>query len=138
MTLLGAVQSLSIVELAAVSWINIRPADRQHVAVFTMALLLPFGDPALSKEFHPRQPRFWPDQRRLLDDQIPIQDQILELDASRILGKLASVYLAPIEGDVDEMWIVETHAGSREERNGWLKSLIALEGRAPTDEFSLK
>jgi hypothetical protein len=40
MTLLQAAESLQIVELAGVSWINIYARDTGHIAEFTMALLL--------------------------------------------------------------------------------------------------
>jgi hypothetical protein len=128
-TLLGAVQSLGIVEIAAVSWINIRQMGALHVAMFTSALLLPFSDPLLTEEFRRGPPRYWPDQKRLLESPIPIQDQIQELHVSRILGNLESVYVPP-EGVARAIWMTETHAGSSEERDIWLRSVIAMEGRA--------
>ena len=88
MTLLDAVRSLGIMELSATSWIAIRPMQTQHLAVFTVALLLPFLDTALSEEFCAGPLRFWPDQQRFLENGIPIQDQILELQESRVFGNL--------------------------------------------------
>ena len=132
MRLLEAVQSLAIVELTAVSWINIRPAGEQYVASFTIALLLPFLDPGLSEEFLRGELRFWPDQERLLDSPIPLQDQILELHTTQILGNLASVYLVGKKGETAELWMVQTHAGSSEERMNWLRSVIPMEGRSPS------
>jgi hypothetical protein len=123
MTLLEAVQSLGIVELAAVSWINILPMGSDHVAVFTIALVLPFSDPTLPSEFQ-TGPRFWPDQSRTIDAPAPLEEQIRELDRSRILGKLEAVRLS-------RYWLIETHAGSTEERAEWLKSVILMEGRSP-------
>jgi hypothetical protein len=131
MTLLGAVQSLGIVESAALSWISIRQVGARYVAVFTMALLLPFADPELPTELAAGGPRFWPDQVRLLDSEPPIRDQIRELESSRLLGDLDSVYLRPVEGEARPLWIIETHAGSREERAEWLRSVIEMEGRNP-------
>ena len=132
MTLLDAVHSLGIVELATVSWINIRQIGAHHVAVFMSALLLPFSDPLLPEELRRGQPRFWQDQTRLLDSPIPIQDQIQELHLSKILGTLETVYVVAKEGEAPAIWIVETHAGEME-RDIWLRSVMALEGR-PTEE----
>ena len=129
MTLLEAVQSLGIVELATVSSIKIRSIDSHHVALFTMALMLPFRDPALPEYLRAGPVRFWPDQQRLLESRRPIQDQIHDLHASGILGNLASVHLTP--RDSPALWMIETHAGSREERLRWLRSVIKLEGRSP-------
>src|SRR6266853_5767830 len=105
MTLLGAVQSLGIVEVATVSWINLRQIGAQHVAIFTSALLLPLRDPRLSEELRRGPPRFWPDQRRLLESAISIQDQIQELHFSKILGNLDFAYVAATEGDACAIWI---------------------------------
>jgi hypothetical protein len=124
MTLLEAVQSLGIVELAAVSWINIYSDRGGYVAVFTIALVLPFIDPALPVEFHRPDPRFWPDQIRTLDSRMGMEDQICELRLSGALGNLETVRLMG-------QWLIETHAGSPEERSEWLASVIALEGRSP-------
>jgi hypothetical protein len=131
MTLLGAVHSLGIAELAAVSWINICPIGEHYVAEFMMALLLPFTDPELSEELHGGRPRFWPDQVRVLESTPPIADQIRELQATHILGDLDSLYVAALEGQARALWIVETHAGSDAERKAWLGSVIAMEGRSP-------
>ena len=131
MTLLGAVHSLGIIELAAVSWINVRPLQSRHVAVFTVALLLPLTDPTLSKELCSGPPRFWPDQKRLLDSKVPIQEQISELQQTQLLGNLAFTYLAAIENEGAALWLIKTHAGSDEERTDWLRSVIAMEGRVP-------
>lgn len=134
MTLVEAVQSLQIIELPSVSFINIYPIETRYVGVFTIALLLPFADQSLSEEFRSGQLSFWPDQRRFLESTIPIQDQILELHLAQILGNLNSVHLKGPEGKADRLWIIETHAGSREERLAWLKSVIEMEGRSPVDE----
>jgi hypothetical protein len=125
-TLLEAVHSLGIVELAAVSWINIYPAPRGHIAAFTIALVLPFLDPALSDEFHQPVPRFWPDQHRLLNSPQPIGDQIREVQSSGVLGNVEAVRLIG-------HWLIETHAGSLEERSDWLASVIVMEGRSPRE-----
>jgi len=129
MTLLDAVQSLGIVELATVSWINIRQIGSRHVVIFTSALLLPFSDPLLSRELLIGAPRFWPDQTRLLESRIPIRDQIAELDRTGILGRLEPVYLRAVKGEAAAVWIIQTHSGSEEERAVWLRSVLALEGR---------
>ena len=129
MTLLGAVQSLGMVEIATVSWINIRQIGAQHVAIFTLALLLPLGGLLLAEELRHGPPRFWPDQSRLLESAISIQDQIQELHSSKILGNLDFAYVAATKGDASAIWIIETHAGSDEDRNTWLRSVMALEGR---------
>jgi hypothetical protein len=131
MTLLDAVESLGMIELPAVSWINIRPGATQHMVVFTIALLLPLTDLGLSQEFRGGQPRSWPDQLRLIDNTIPIEDQIREVHLTQALGNLSWVHLSAIEGEARDLWIVETHAGSDHERLAWLRSIIALEGRTP-------
>ena len=131
MTLLDAVQSLGIVESAAVSWINIRPVEPGSVALFTIALMLPFSDPDLPAEFTSGYSRFWPDQIRLLDREPSIEEQIIELEGTGLLGELDSVYLAAVEGEAHALWIIETHAGSPEERSDWVRSVIAMEGRIP-------
>ena len=128
-TLLQAVQSLGFVELATVSWINIRQIGTQHVAIFTLALMLPFRDPRLPQELRRAPPRFWPDQRRLLEGAISIQDQIQELQSSKILGNLDFAYVPATKGNTSGIWIIETHAGNDQEREVWLRSVIALEGR---------
>jgi hypothetical protein len=129
MTLLAAVHSLGMIELAAVSWINVRPVHTCHVAVFTVALLLPLGDPVLSRELCTGAPRFWPDQTRLLHSEVPMQDQISELEQSQLLGNLKFSYLTASENEEQALWMIETHAGSEEERMDWLGSVIAMEGR---------
>jgi len=131
MTLLTAAQSLGMVELAGVSWINVLSMQERHVARFTIALLLPFGDHTLPAEISSGETRFWLDQARLLESTAPIQDQILELHRSRLLGNLASVQAPAIEGTASSLCIVETHAGSREERMNWMRSVIMMEGRWP-------
>ena len=128
-TLLGTVQSLGIVEIATVSWINVRQIGAQHVAIFTSALLLPLSDPLLPEELRRGPPRFWPDQKRLLDSTISIADQIQELHLSKILGSVESVRVAAAGGKAPAIWIIQTHAGSEAERDAWLRSVIALEGR---------
>jgi len=131
MTLAEAVQSLGRVELTTVSWINILPTNMEHVAVFMMALLLPLPDPALPAPFRTGQPRFWPDRRRLLDSPVKMQDQIQELQQTHLLGDLMSIPLRSAGGESTVMWIIETHAGSRDERLAWLRSVITMEGRTP-------
>jgi hypothetical protein len=71
------------------------------------------------------------DQKRLLENGIPIQDQILELHESHLFGNLGSTYLMAIEGEAGALWVIETHAGSHEERFTWLRSVITMEGRSP-------
>jgi hypothetical protein len=130
MTLLTAVQSLGLMELAGVSWINVRLSEERPVAEFTVALILPFTDPALSDEFRAGEPRFWPDQARPLESPVPIWNQIVELHQSRMLGNLAVVRLRSIEGEVP-MWAIKAHAGSDGERAEWMRSVIMMEGRSP-------
>ena len=129
MTLLDAVQSLGIVELATISWINIRPIGDRHMAMFTSALLLPFSDPLLSVELRSGGMRFWPDQLRILGSPIPIRDQIAEVHQTEILGHLEPAYLRAVSGEAAAVWIIQTHSGSEAEREAWLRSVIALEGR---------
>ena len=76
MTLLEAVQSLALLELAAVSWIHIDLRDEQTLAVFMIALQLPFVDPALPEELRTGPVRMWPDQKRILVNDILVEDQI--------------------------------------------------------------
>jgi hypothetical protein len=131
MTLLGAAQSLGLIELAGVSWINIYSFQRGHVAEFTMALLLPFHDPQLSTALNKGQVGFWPDQTRVLYSHIPIQVQILELHKSGVLGNLSVVKLTSSPVRAQLRWIIETRAGTRTERMNWLRSVIEIEGRQP-------
>jgi hypothetical protein len=131
MTLLGAAQSLGIIEVAGVSWINIYSFQKGHVAEFTMALLLPFQDPQLSAALSTGQVGFWPDQKRVLDRHIPLKIQIQELHRSGVLGNLAVVELTGAHAKPQLRWIVETRAGTREERMSWLRSVIEIEGRKP-------
>src|SRR6267154_367838 len=93
MTLLDAVRSLGIIELAATSWITIRSVQSEHIAVFTVALLLPLWDAKLSEELRGGSLRFCPDQKRLVEDGIPVQDQIIELQESHLFGNLDSIHL---------------------------------------------
>ena len=72
MTLLEAVQSLGILEMAAVSWINLVALDEQIRAVFIIALQLPFIDPALPEELRAGRTRMWPDQERIIESAVPI------------------------------------------------------------------
>jgi hypothetical protein len=131
MTLLQAAESLQIVELAGVSWINIYARDTRHIAEFTMALLLPFIDPALPIEFRGGVFRFWPDQTRLLESRLSVRDQIVELHESGVLGDLAFICRRPTEKHADRLWMIKTHAGHEVERRMWLRAVIAMEGRRP-------
>ncbi len=131
MTLLEAVESLALIEMNAVSWINVIPVHNLHVAVFTIALVLPFLDTALPYEFRAGDRKCWPDQRRLLKSPMPIQDQILELHQTQTLGNLASVYLRPTEGQAQGLWAIKPHAGDQRERLTWMEAVIGLEGRFP-------
>jgi hypothetical protein len=126
MTLLAAAQSLQLLELATVSWINVHSSDTHQIAQFTMALLLPFTDPALSVEFRGGRFRFWPDRTRLLDSPLSIREQIQDLHESGVLGDLAFAYRRTAG-----LWIVKTHAGHELERRLWLRAVIAMEGRRP-------
>ena len=125
MTLLAAAQSLQLIELVGVSWINVRPEDAHHIAEFTIALLLPFMDPALSSEFRAGGLRFWPDQTRLLESKLPVREQIDELHESGVLGDLAFAYRS-------RSWMIKAHAGHELERRSWLRAVIAMEGRRPS------
>ena len=131
MTLLEAVDSLEFMEVAAVSWINVIPSHTHYVAYFAIGFLLPFLNTRLSDEYRAGSPRFWPDQKRLLKSRIPIEDQILELHQTQMLGNLASVYLPPMEGKTHGLWIVKTHGSSDQERLTLVEAVIALEGRTP-------
>src|SRR5262245_56293009 len=131
MTLLEAAESLGTVALAAISSIAIRPIGSQYAARFTIALLIPLRDPKLPEHLRTGPVRFWPDQRRLLESRLPMQDQITELHVSGIVGNLDAVHLKP--NDTPELWVIETHAGSREERLAWMRSVIEIEGRSPLD-----
>src|ERR1700730_17993710 len=104
MTLLAAAQSLQLIELVGVSWINVHPGDAHHIAEFTIALLLPFRDPALSSEFRAGGLRFWPDQTRLLQSRLPVREQIDELRESGVLGDLDFARRSA-------SWMIKTHAG---------------------------
>jgi hypothetical protein len=124
MTLLAAAQSLQLIELVGVSWINVHPGGAHPTAEFTIALLLPFLDPALSSELRSGGLRFWADQTRLLQSKLPVREQIDELHESGVLGDLAFAYQS-------KMWIIKTHAGHELERRAWLRAIVALEGRRP-------
>jgi len=128
MTLLEAVQSLALLELAAVSWIHIHLVDEQPLAVFMIALQLPFVDPALPEELRTGPVRMWPDQKRILVNDILVEDQIMELHRTRLLGNLVWFYMAPSEGQSAGLWIIRTHAGTREERLAWMRMVIDMEG----------
>jgi hypothetical protein len=131
MTLLEAVESLGLIEVNAVSWIYISRVDARHVAVFTIAYLLPFLDADLSNEFRAGDLRLWKDRRRLLESKIPIEVQILELHRTRTVGSLALVYPGPAERRAHGLWTIKTHAANDQERLRWMESVIALEGRSP-------
>ena len=45
MTLLVAAQSLQLIKLVGVSWINVHPREAHHIAEFIIVLPLPFIDP---------------------------------------------------------------------------------------------
>lgn len=135
MTLLKAVESLALMEVSAVSWINIVPIHTgRHVAVFTIAFLLPFLDTNLSEEFRTGHLRFWPDQTRLLESDIPMEEQILELQRTRALGNLEPAYLEPATGRERGLWTIKPHAADGQERLTWMERVIALEGRTPVTE----
>jgi hypothetical protein len=131
MTLLEAVESLALIEVNAVSWINVMPVDNLHVAVFTIAFVLPFLDPELPYEFRAGKRKCWPDQKRLLGSAMPIEYQILELHRTQTLGNLAPVYLRPTEGQAQGLWAIKPHAGDDRERLTWMEAVIGLEGRFP-------
>jgi len=131
MTLLEAAQSLQIIELTGVSWINIHSRDALTIADFTIALLLPFLDPCLSIEFRGGGFRFWPDQSRLIESRPSIREQIEELHESGVLGDLAIAYRRPAERHAGSLWMIKTHAGHELERRIWLRAVVAMEGRRP-------
>ena len=134
MTLLTAVESLSLIELPAVSFIFVIPFRTHYRVFFTIALLLPFSRTDLPDDFRAGTLRFWPDQSRLLEGDAPIEDQITELHKTGSLGNLSQVYLRPTETEARGLWIIETHAGTQDERLNWMASVIALEGRSPWRE----
>lgn len=131
MTLLEAVASLELMEQTAVSWITLIPTNSHHMALFTIAFVLPIPDATSADEYRVDSPRFWPHQKRLLESGIPIKDQIIKLHQTGMLGNLASVYRPPREGKTHGLWIIETHAGSDYERLTWIETVIPLEGRPP-------
>jgi len=126
MTLLEAVQSLEILEVAALSWINILEPAGGRVANFTIAIVLPLADYPDLPEYSLRAGECmpWPDRRRKIEKHISIEEQILELGMSGMAGNLRWVRL-------NGLWAIETHSGSFGERARWLKSVIELEGRIP-------
>src|SRR5262249_22985066 len=117
MTLLQAVESLALIEANAVSCISVIPLGSKYVAFFTIAILLPLVNTDLSDEFRAGEPRLWRDQARLLESKTPIEDQILELHRTRTLGNLSRVYLKPTKTLAREVWIIETHCGTDQERS---------------------
>ena len=136
MTLLEAVDSLALIEANAVSCIHVVPLRSKYVAFFTIAILLPLVDTDLPDEFRAGEPRLWRDQARLLDSKDPIEDQILELQRTRALGNLSQVYLRPTKTAERDVWIIETHRGTHQERLKWMEAVIAMEGRSPWRERS--
>ncbi len=136
MTLLEAVESLALVEASAVSCIHVVPLRSKYVAFFTIAILLPFVNSDLSDEFRAGEPRLWRDQARLLESKDPIEDQILELHRTRALGNLSRVCLRSTKTAAREVWIIETHSGTDQERLKWMEAVIAMEGRSPWRERS--
>jgi hypothetical protein len=131
MTLLEAVESLALVEVTAVSWTHVIRVHTHHVAVFTIAHLLPFFDTDLPDDFRAGDLRLWQDRRRLLESNIPIEGQILELHRTRTVGNLALVRLMPAEREAHGLWTIKTHAGDDEERMAWMEAVIEAEGRFP-------
>src|SRR5712671_2813882 len=99
-----------------------------------ISLQLPFRDPVMPKELRTGPARLWPDQTRILVSDAPIEDQIMELHVSRHLGNLEWVYLAPTEGASDGIWIIETHAGTRDERLAWMRLVIEMESSSGPDD----
>lgn len=113
-------------------------------AVATLSILL-FGPPGAFGQAGPYQitanldglpagvqaagwERF-PDQRRVVRMDVPISDQIAELDASGLVGGLdAARYQynlsdANAAGVAALSWTIKTHAGSQQERTAWLMSI---------------
>lgn len=131
MTLVQAVESLALIELTAVSCIHVVPYRSSHVAFFSIAFLLPFLDPELSDEFVAGETRFWPDQARLLQSDVPIEHQILELAKTRLLGTISQIYFRPRRAVERELWLIDTHCGTERERLTWMKAVIDFEGRSP-------
>jgi hypothetical protein len=136
MTLLEAVESLGLIEVAAVSWIFVIRVQTRHVAVFQIAYLLPFLDPDFPVKFRAGEPRFWPDQTRQLESRVPIEDQILELHRTRTFGNLTPVYQAPAGREANGLWSIRTHGGNDQERLTWIAAIMGVEGRSPWQEGS--
>jgi hypothetical protein len=134
MTLLEAVESLALMEFNAVSFVHVVPLRSSYVAFFSFALLLPFLDTDLSEEFRAGEPRLWPDQARLLESEVPIEDQIVELHRTGYLGNLSRVYLRPTKRVAGESWIIQTHCETDQERLAWMEAVIVAEGRSPWRE----
>ena len=131
MTLVEAVESLALMELNAVSFIHVVPLRSSYVAFFSVALLLPFLDTDLSEEFRAGESRLWPDRPRLLESEVPIEDQIVELHRTGYLGKLSKIYLGPTKGVTHASWIIRTHSETDQERLAWMEKVISAEGRSP-------
>ena len=112
MTLLEAVESLGLIEVNAISWIYIIRVHTRHMAVFTIAYLLPFLDADLSDEFRAGDLRLWKDRRRLLESKIPIEVQILELHRTRTFGNLALIDRTSPERAAPVLWSIRTHCGN--------------------------
>jgi hypothetical protein len=136
MTLLEAVESLGLIEVIAVSWIYVIRVHARHLVVFQIAYLLPFLDPGLPDEFRVGGPKFWRDQRRLLESMVPIEDQISELHKTRTLGNLALIDRTAAERGAHGLWSIRTHGGNDQERLTWMAAIIAAEGRSCSQEGS--
>ena len=129
MTLLGAVQSLGMVEIATVSWINIRQIGAQHVAYSRWLCCSPWAVFFWLKNFATGRQGFGRIKNGYLKVRFPSRTRFRKLHFSKILENLDFAYVAATEGDASAIWIIETHAGSDEERNTWLRPVMALEGR---------
>lgn len=77
----------------------------------------------------------WPDIERAIATEPDMWEQIRELDASDVLGRLDAArfdYGAPAvqAGYAPVSWTIKTHAGSKRERQAWVMGLLVFDKRA--------
>lgn len=130
-TLTEIVCELEPVFVASLSAIRIEMADGEAVAVLNCALFTDqVPDYVRAADLPPgvgltARVR-WPDQRRPLSMDVPIDQQIRDLHASGLVGSLDAARFQEVSGGRRAIrWLVKTHAGSDAERFAWLKSLSA-------------
>lgn len=77
----------------------------------------------------------WPDIERAIATEPDMWEQIRELNASGVLGRLDAArfdYGAPAvqAGYAPVSWTIKTHAGSQRERQAWVMGLLVFDKRA--------